>query len=354
MNKVISTVVFGGAVLFAAGAFAAEPLSIARQGFFSAGGVTLSTPGTFDPIHGQFKPEGQTHHADHAHVFYQVPANGSARPIVFLHGFGQSFAGWQSTPDGREGWSDLFLRKGYSVYLVDQPRRRHAGQTSVASPVPTGTQDQGWYTQFRIGLWPNAYEGSQFPHDEQSLDQFFRQMTPNTGDFDMKVITAAMAAVFEKTGPGVLVAHSQGGRPAWDIALASDNVRAIVAVEPGGGFPFPEGEVPEAISTNFAPVKNTPVPLETFKKLVSRPIIFYFGDYIPDEPVEIPSRDYWRGVMQMAYRFAEAANRHGGDCTVVHLPKIGMFGNDHFIFQDKNNAEVADHLAAWLKSKGLD
>ena len=90
-----------------------------------------------------------------------------------------------TTPDGREGWSDMFLRKGHSVFLVDEPRRGEAGQTSVSGTISTKTLDQRWYTQFRIGRWENGKsvvnEGSQFPNDENSVDQFFRQMTPDTG-----------------------------------------------------------------------------------------------------------------------------------------------------------------------------
>ncbi len=56
---------------------------------------------------------------------------------------------------------------------------------------------------------------------------------------------------------------------------------------------------------------------ERFAKLIDQPIIIYFGDYIPDEPVEIPSRDYWWGVRAMAFKFAEVVNAHGGDCTVI-------------------------------------
>ena len=41
--------------------------------------------------------------------------------MVFLHGYGQSRMGWMTTPDGREGWSTSFLRKGHSVFFVDQP-----------------------------------------------------------------------------------------------------------------------------------------------------------------------------------------------------------------------------------------
>lgn len=116
--------------------------------------------------------------------------------MVFLHGYVQSRTGWMTTPDGRPGWSDIFLRKGYGVYLVDQPRRGEAGQTSKAAEISTLTQDQNWYTQFRIGLWPKTYEGSQFPDDPESLDQFFRQMTPNTGDFDVDVFVAAFVKIF--------------------------------------------------------------------------------------------------------------------------------------------------------------
>ena len=36
--------------------------------------------------------------------------------------YGQSRMGWMTTPDGREGWSDMFLRKGHSVFLIDEYR----------------------------------------------------------------------------------------------------------------------------------------------------------------------------------------------------------------------------------------
>ena len=337
-------------------AFAAESqnvLMIKEQGIFSAGGIVTSTDGTFDPIHGQTNPVGQTHHADHANVLYQIPTNYNNHPMIFLHGYGQSRMSWMTTPDGRPGWSDLFLRKGYGVYLVDHPRNGEAGQTSKAAEVSTLTQDQNWYTQFRIGLWPKTFEGSQFPDDPESINQFFRQMTPYTGEFDLKVIVDSFVKIFERTGDGILVTHSRGGRTGWEIAIASDKGKAVVAIEPGGLFSFPEDEVPENIPTLYAPVRAQGISKENFAKLIDQPIIIYFGDYIPDEPVELPARDYWRGVRAMAYKFAEVVNKHGGDCTVIDLPKEGIKGNEHFIFQDKNNAQIADHIENWLKSKGL-
>ena len=65
---------------------------------------------------------------DHANVFYQIPLIDDGLPMVFLHGYGPSRMGWMTTPDGREGWSDIFLKYGHSVFLVDQPRRGEAEQ----------------------------------------------------------------------------------------------------------------------------------------------------------------------------------------------------------------------------------
>lgn len=120
-----------------------EVLIIAKQGMFSAGGTVLKTEGVFNS-EDQFEETGagQTSHVDHANVFYQIPSDENGLPIVFLHGYGQSRMGWMTIPDGREGWSNLFLRKGHSVYLIDQPRRGEAGQTSVSGIISEKTLDQ--------------------------------------------------------------------------------------------------------------------------------------------------------------------------------------------------------------------
>ena len=96
------------------------------------GGTIISAKKPYDPLHPQ--AAGQTLHGDHAHVFYQKPVNARKYPLVFLHGAGQSARTWESTPDGREGFQNLFLRRGYSVYLVDQPRRGDA----IIKGIPQG------------------------------------------------------------------------------------------------------------------------------------------------------------------------------------------------------------------------
>mgnify|MGYP000107966522 CR=1 FL=1 len=121
-------------------------------------------------------------------------------------------------------------------------------------------------------------------------------MTPNTGAFDEQVISDAMAKVFERSGDGVLVTHSQGGGPGWWTAIKSDHVKGIIALEPGSGFIFPEGEVPAPMETSspFGALKGTAVKLSDFEKLTKRPILVVYGDNIPTERTEAWNLDNWR------------------------------------------------------------
>ena len=46
---------------------------------------------------------------------------------------------------------------------------------------------------------------------------------------------------------------------------------------------------------------------------------------------------------------SEQYNADGGSATAVDLPKIGITGNSHFMFQELNNAAIADHIEAWIQ-----
>ena len=330
-----------------------DTLNIKKQGLFSSGGTVTN------PVEGQYDSTtnwldstraGNTAHVDHANVFYQIPENDNGNPIVYLHGYGQSRMGWMTTPDGREGWSDIFLKNGHSAFLVDQPRRGEAGSTTQMTMDGTldawaedskdyKPGDQAWYTHFRIGrVAPERYDGSQFPDGEEAQNQFFRQMTPNTGTYDQTVDAAALSEVMndvkEMTGnKSIYITHSQGGRVGWDTSV--DNVSAIIAIEPGG--------TPEIGSEQYNKLLEAKIP-----------IAIYFGDYIDNGPEDIQSTGFWKQVRDGALEFAEKYNADGGDCTVVDLPKVGITGNSHFMFQEMNNKEIADHIEKWLADRNLN
>lgn len=329
-----------------------EPIVIQEQGSFAVGGTVVTNPGTFDPAK-PLSPDGQTLHGDHAYIFYQIPVNPRKLPIMFLHGSGQFSKTWETTPDGREGYQNIFLRRGFGVYLIDQPRRGDAGRSTEPVVIESAADDQYWFDMFRVGSFPNYYDGVQFPRDKESLNQYFRQITPNTGPYDAQVISDALAALLNKVGGGILVTHSQGGSNGWLTAMKSSNAKAIVSYEPARFF-FPEGEAPPPIPNAYVALDTGTVPMEDFVKLTKIPIVIYYGDNIPKTPVEDAGQDSWRACLEMARLWAEAVNKHGGDVTVVHLPEIGIKGNTHFPFSDLNNVEIADLMSQWLKEKGLD
>jgi len=327
-------------------------LRIQKQGSFTVGGTVITNPGTFDPA--KMTPEGQTFHGDHAYVFYQIPTNGRKLPLVFWHGYGQSSKTWETTPDGRDGFQNIFLRRGFSVYVIDQPRRGKAGRSTqpiTTTPVP---DEQKWFNIFRIGIWPEFFPGVQFSQDPMALEQYFRQMTPDTGPIDIDVNSDAVADLFDKIGKGVLVTHSHSGGMGWQTLIKSGNIRAVVSYEPGSGFVFPEGEVPPPMQSSAGELKASSVSRSDFIKLTKIPIVIYYGDNIPEQPSENPGQDNWRVRLAMARLWSDAINRHGGDVTIVHLPEMGIYGNTHFPFSDLNNLEIADLLSDWLKEKGLD
>ncbi|QHV96471.1 alpha/beta hydrolase [Spirosoma endbachense] len=330
-------------------------LTIQQQGSFLVGGTTLSEPGKFD-LSTALKPQGQTLHGDHGYVFYQIPPQARKYPLVFLHGAAESKKTWESTPDGREGFQTTVLRRGYAVYLLDQPRRGEAGKSTVAATITPTPDEQFWFTQFRIGNYPDYFAGSQFPKDTASLEQFFRQMTPNTGNFDANVVSNACSQLFDRIGAGILITHSQGGGPGWFTAIKNDKVKAVIAYEPFSSFVFPTGELPRPIQSAslFGELKGVEIPVEDFKKLTRIPIIVYYGDNIAREPTKVWNSDHWRAGLEMANIWAATVNKHGGNAKVVHLPEIGVFGTTHFPFSDLNNLQIADLMADFLKDKKLD
>jgi hypothetical protein len=338
-----------------------EPLIIVEQGSFAVGGSVITAPGTFDPIkQGAYNPAGtdaagQTLHGDHAYVFYQVPVNARKLPLVFWHGHGQSAKTWETTPDGREGFQNIFLRRRFPVYLIDQPRRGRAarGAQPISTSLPHQMSNSGSASS-GSALGRASIRGYSFSRDPEALNQFFRQMVPNTGPYDAQVNTDAVSALFSRIGPGILVTHSQSGGLGWRTVIKNRNVRAIVSFEPGFDFPFPEGDVPPSMTLGGRALSAITVSQSDFTLLTRIPIVIYYGDNIPDKPSVNPGQEQWRIFFEMAKRWRDVVNRHGGDVTVVHLPESGILGNTHFPMSDLNNLQIAAQMSKFLSERKLD
>jgi pimeloyl-ACP methyl ester carboxylesterase len=227
-------------ILLAAGTLGAagqnkgsETLSIAREGYLFAGGK-YSNDNNKTAMSGQL------------YVEFQIPARQTHPwPIVMVHGGGQTGTNFTGTPDGREGWAQLFLREGYAVYVVDQPGRGRAAYESEHYGAMTRIDVENIQRRFvapeRYNLWPQAHLHRQWPGNgapgDPAFDQFYSSQVPSIQNFTLQqaLNRDAILALLDKIGPAILLTHSQSGAFGWPVADAAPaKVKAIIAVEPNG------------------------------------------------------------------------------------------------------------------------
>lgn len=328
-------------------------IRIQKQGSFYYGGGNIFVPGAYEPTQPFTDNSGERFDIDKGYAFFQIPPSPRQYPMVMWHGGGQHGKTYEDFED-RENYQSIFLRRGWSVYIIDEPRTGKAGYPSFSGPfgtlegeeiVPNNTVAYGimrGFNNFRLGVWDESgrdfFPGVQFPRDKYALDQLNAQSIPIVPT-PLEVKVAAQADLFDKIGPAILITHSASGGPGWHTAMrVPDKVAAVIAYEPVG-FVFPEGDVPEGETGVVSP--------EDFAKLTRMPIQIIWGDFIDSGPLN-------RSFLERSRRFADAINRHGGDAEVIHLPDLGILGNTHFPFADLNNDVIADLLSRYLHQKGLD
>jgi pimeloyl-ACP methyl ester carboxylesterase len=254
-------------------------------------------------------------------------------PLLMWHGGGLTGATYESTPDGREGWLNMFVRKGWDTYVSDAVERGRSGFASpdVWSDSPIFLNYQDPYERFRIGQGAGSWNadpakrkpmpGTQFP--VEAYDNYMKQSVPRWLSTDKAIVDAYLALV-DKVCPCVLLLHSQGGTFGFQVAeQRPDKIKAIVAVE----------------SASAGKVTNAP-------KLKDIPVMLMFGDYVDEHP-------RWAAYKKIDTEYGNAIKAAGGSVDLVNLPDIGIKGNSHMLMQEKNNAEIAEVIQKWFVAKGL-
>ena len=164
------------------------PLVLKAQGSFFVGGEKAEQ--TRVEL-GDLGPEGQIT-VNQMYVRYMVPQGGDGNvPVVMIHGATLTGKSWETTPDGRMGWDEYFVRKGHPVYVPDQVGRGRSGFNQAvfnnvrAGTVPPATlprwlrfSDEVVWPNFRFGSKPGApYSDSQFP--VTAVDELSKQGVPD-------------------------------------------------------------------------------------------------------------------------------------------------------------------------------
>jgi pimeloyl-ACP methyl ester carboxylesterase len=323
---------------FATAAFAGSlggSLELQDEGVFFVNGHVAHTdfgdaPATGTPSAGQIT-------VDQMYVQYRIPKTIAGLPVIMVHGSGHTGVTYETTPDGREGWATYFTRHNFPVYVVDHAgrgrsgfdptvlnRAKQQGNTAQIPSIPLTTRERA-YPNFLIGAkYPTPYPGQRFPVAAQ--DQYFAQLVPNTettleggGANTVK----ALSALVDRTGPAVVIVHSQSGGYGLDLVRARpDKVAALVVVE-GSCGPLSPDDVAHA-----------------FHKV---PLMMVFGDYTVGATG--PNGDERR---KQCFATADALNASGGTGKFLMLPDLGIKGNSHMMMMDDNNLQIADLIIDWI------
>jgi len=352
---------------------AEEPLAIAKQGYFFVGGK-YSTAGDKQVMNGQI------------YVEYQIPKKRTqAYPLVIVPGAAQTATNFNGTPDGREGWTQHFLRRGYAVYIVEQPGR---GRSSY-QPDTDGTQaypevlrvQQRFTAPEKFNLWPQARLHTQWPGTgtagDPNFDQFFASQVP----FVQKpeVIQAlnrdALAALIDKLGPVILMTHSQSGAYGWEAVDQRPNmVKALIQAEPSAppvhdveflGAPewFRDGARTRTWGLTAIPITYAPPAKDaselTFERQEKADGPDLARCWLQKEPArQLPNlqklpiaivtgeASFHGPYEHCVVKFLEQAGVHP---TWLNLGAMGIHGNGHMMMLEKNSDQIADAIEKWVR-----
>jgi len=331
-------------VAAASGQKQSKPLVLEEQGSFFVGGETKTLP--TPPAPATPPPPGRGPGfaggditINQMYVQYQIPVNGGRHvPVVMVHGCCLSSKTWETTPDGRMGWNEYFVRKLRPVYLADQVSRGRSGfDPSAFNAVKAGTvplsqlpnildaSHQAAWSIFRFGpTYGTSFPDEQFPME--AVGELYKQMIPDLNSLlpTPNPTWTNMAALAVKLKGAVLIGHSESGFfPEQAAMIDPAGVKGIVSIE--------------------MPCVTTLKP-EELSKLARIPILVMFGDHL-----EIKGEfNFWPGAFDSCNTFVKQVNDAGGDAQMMSLPKMGIKGNSHMLMQDKNNLQLADLILAWI------
>lgn len=338
----IKTIV--SATLFAAGATGCATRSsveVADIGSFHVGGRQVSLTGqpereirltpSAPPI--KVNPNGDFETGQLYVQYVKLAAPRARYPLLMWHGGGLTGVTWETKPDGAPGWQSFFMHRGHDVYVSDAVERGRATWSQypdIYKSEPFFRPKHESWELFRIGP---RYErdsarrvpfiGTQFPVD--AFDQFTKQVVPRWATNDVAT-QAAYDALVQRVCPCVILVHSQGAAFAMQAALnASDKVKGIIAIEPGGA--------PDPTIAELAQIKGIPH-------------LFVWGDYIDRS-------ELWKKLRVAPDKYRRSVLASGGGVDVIDLPAIGITGNSHMLMMDRNSDLIAGLIQSWMVEKGL-
>ena len=376
MKNLVRTVLL--AVFTATSAAAAEPLVLEKMGVLFVGGreVAMTNAGRFG---------GGNQIVDQAPVHFLIPPKEKREgktPIVMIPGMGLTSYIYLGTPDGRDGWAQIFARAGHPVYVFDEPGNAISGfEVGKITASETPPRIMLWSNEItwrRWGIGPQPgvpAENTRFPY--KYIDQLHASMTPvmsggggrggagrggaaaggsgrggfrRGGRFRQQPVqeraeadsaeekpnssstpaafgergnnpkVTALIKLLEKIGPATILVHSAAGPTGFEAARKrGDLVQGLIAVE----------------------VTGTPTDPDDIKQhFVDKQLIAVYGDNFDLRPMQ--------GRYEASAMMVKEIQAAGGNATMIWLPEKEVHGNSHLLMQDTNNDDIAEMILSKL------
>jgi hypothetical protein len=323
---------------------------------------------------------GQQIWSDQLYVEKLTPATKAKKnpyPMVFVSAGVNTGAQWLNTPDNRKGWASYYLDQGYQVYIVDIPANGRSSQQLLSKyPLRIGSTNvinaQGFTAPENFDQYPQANLHTQWPGNGSRGDPIFDAFTAANGPISSSnaavenTMRTSGCQLLSLIGQSYTVCHSAGCTytAIWSDACP-DLLRANINIEPGN-IPFTSlignTTVPGVGRTSSRPCGLTYTPLQ-FDPPVANCSAVTTAEVGPDTPAKrscILQTGTIHKLTQLGkvpyvmvtgeasphstydHCFVEYFKQMGiSNYQWIELADIGIKGNGHFMFLEKNNMEIA-------------
>ncbi|XEU95063.1 hypothetical protein FSHL1_000347 [Fusarium sambucinum] len=336
---------------------------------------------------GQYVDDGEGGHVLRGQMYVEklTPAKGPSQetPIVMIHGVAQTGTNFLNKPDGGRGWASLFLSQGYELYVVDQTFR---GRSSWL-PTPGGEEPiilsaeaiEAAFTNSKDHmLWPQAVNHSQWPGSGVKGDPIFDAFYASNVQFVDNSVTqqtamqAAGATLLDKIGkPAIILGHSEGSFMPTLIADKRPNLTKAIVLLEAAGPPFKDeifhfgGDNPRPWGLWDAPITYDPPvtdpKIELARKVhpprdnLSTECTLQSDEPKPRKLINLEDIPILMvngaASYHQPYEYCTAAYYRQAGCKKlehIELGDIGIHGNGHMLFMEKNSDEIQAVVHRWI------
>ena len=306
-------------------------------------------------------------------------------PMLFVSAGVNTGAEWLNTPDNRKGWASYYLDQGYQVYIVDIAGNGRSGQQALSKyPLRLGSTDiineQGFTAPEDFNQYPQAALHTQWPGNGTRGDSAFDALTAanvpissSNANVENTMRTSG-CQLLSLIGQAYTVCHSAG---CTYTAIWSDKcpdlLRANINIEPGN-IPFTSliGNTTVAgVGRSAArPCGLTYTPLQ-YDPPVTDCAAITTAEVGPDDPAKrscVLQTGTIHKLTQVGkvpyimitgeasphitydHCFVEYFKQMGlSNYQWIKLADVGIKGNAHFLFLEKNNLQIAAAINAGLE-----